>query len=81
VHMYCVCVVIGSPLWVVVGGGYLCVQVLIKISNKGLCMFMNVLFICKPFLVMSYIWNLSNVLSLRPFFSICNILIICSIVL
>jgi hypothetical protein len=46
-------------LWTVVrkrGGGdvFVCVF-LIKVSNMGLCMSVNVSFICKPFLVMSYI--------------------------
>jgi hypothetical protein len=50
--------------------GVVCVCVLIKISNMGLCMSVKVSFICRPFFVTSYIWNLSNVLSLGPFFSV-----------
>jgi hypothetical protein len=56
------------------------VCVFIKISNMGLYMSVNVSFICRLLFVMPYIWNLSNVLSLGPFFSTCNIFIISSIV-
>jgi hypothetical protein len=56
------------------------VRVLIKTSNMGLCMSVNVSFICNPLFVFLYIWNLSNVLSLGPFFSIRSIFIMWSIV-
>jgi hypothetical protein len=45
------------------------IYVLIKISNMRLYMSVNVSFICRPVLVMSYIWNISIVLGLGPFFS------------
>jgi uncharacterized membrane protein len=83
VYIYCV-QFIGVGWWEVgavgSGGRGLFVCVLIKMSNMGLCISVNVSFICRPLLVMSYIWNLSNVLSLGPFFSICSTFIIWSII-
>jgi hypothetical protein len=66
VYIY-VCVGSSGMRWWVVselgeGWGYLRVCVLIRISNMELCISVNVSFICRPFFVMSYIWNLSNVL-------------------
>jgi hypothetical protein len=60
VCIYTVCVVYWCEL---VGGwccgwrweGVVCVCVLIKISNMGLCMSVNVSFICRPFFITSFI--------------------------
>jgi hypothetical protein len=61
-------------------GRGLFVFVLISVSNMGLCMSVNVSFICRPLFVRSYIWNLSNMLSLGPFFSVYSIFILWSMV-
>jgi hypothetical protein len=73
----------GVVPWVVVrrreGWGYLCMHVCFNKNIKyGVIYIVNVLLICRPFLVMLYIWNLSNVLSLGPFFYMCSISIVWS---
>jgi hypothetical protein len=62
------------------GVGLFGVCVFIRISNMGLCISVNVSFICRPVFVMSYVWYLSNVLSLGPFLSICDTFMVWSIV-
>jgi hypothetical protein len=49
-------------MWVVVGGGYLCDCVLIKITNMGLCMPVNVSFICRPFVDPSWSCHIYGIL-------------------
>jgi hypothetical protein len=47
--------------------GVTCTFVLIRVSNMGFCVSVNVSFIYRPIFVRSYIWNLSNVYSLGRF--------------
>jgi hypothetical protein len=63
------------------GEGYICGYALIRTSKMGLCVSVCVSFSCNAFLVRIYISNCSRVFNLCPFFSICRLFIVRSIVL